>query len=409
MQNAGLTSFIASLEVPTISPTIPEDADWLDQITLDKSDYDLSPKSDLDLDLDNRAEPADDDAALAAHLCDRDHASDLDGYEWHSDDLVSETYSDVDDDASDEEVPRLARIDFFERGIQREETWTREYRERWEEDHVFYKRKIQERLGDVADDFEEQSYVSESAWSARVDRNWGTPGTSSGGDQEPWIRPVSPLVQDENGINQVQEYAGTDENPSELSLRAQTLEWNPVSESSAHEEQSSTPIGRHLTDVSSITPSLHHGVDVANFNDISSLPQPTTRLNFKQPKRTSRFNDPDPILLETFNPPSNPPFNLPFNPQILDTFLDTCIAKTKLLLADAKTALASTPKVDHPPQIRETVWTRKKHRDYKPEIQHIVDPEVSASLADENDVIPADIVRVENWWKVRGRDAWWEV
>lgn len=397
MQNAGSTSFIAGSEDPTISHSIPNDADWLDQITLDKSDYDLpSPKPDLELN--HNAEPADDDAALAAHLCDRDHASDLDEYEWHSDDLVSEPYSD-DDDVSDEEVPRLARIDFFERGIRREETWTREYRERWEEDHVFYKRKIQERL----DDYEEQSYGSEGAWSARVDANWGTPGTSSGGDQEPWIRPVSPLVQQdkEDGINQVQESAGTDENPGELSLRAQTLEWKPVSEDTAHDEQSSTPIGRHLTDISSTTSSLHHGIDVADFNDTSSLPLPATRLNFKQPQRTSRFNDPEPTPLEPPNPASNP--------EILDTFLDTCIAKTKLLLADAKTALASTPKVDHPPQIRETALTRKKHRDPKPAIQSIVDPEVSVALLKENEIIPAEIVRVENWWKVRGREAWWEV
>ncbi|CAD6588185.1 MAG: hypothetical protein ASARMPRED_003423 [Alectoria sarmentosa] len=401
MQNAGPTSFIAGAEDPTISQIIPEDADWLHQITLDKSDYDL-PSPNSNLELNHNAEPADDDAALAAHLYDRDHASDLDEYEWHSDDLVSEPYSDDDDDASDEEVPRLARIDFFERGIQREEMWTREYRERWEEDHVFYKRKIQERLGDVADDYEEQSYVSEGAWSARVDANWGTPGSSSGGDQEPWIRPVSPLVQqDKDGMDQVRESAGTDENPGELSLRAQTLEWKFVSEDTAHDEQSSTPIGRQINDISSITPSLHHGIDFATFNDTSSLLQPTSRLNFKQPKSTSRFNDPEPIPLD---PPS-----APFNPQILDTFLDTCIARTKLLLADAKTALDSTPNVDFPPQFIETALTRKQHRDHEPEAESIVDLEVSVALLEGNDVIPAGIVRVENWWKNRGGEAWWEV
>ncbi|KAL9133385.1 MAG: hypothetical protein Q9175_005438, partial [Cornicularia normoerica] len=216
------------LEDPTTLQIIADDADWLEKITLDSIDYnDTSPK--FPLEFPPNTEPEDEDAALTAHLWDRDHASDLSAYEWNSDDLVSEVHSGEGNTPSDEELPRLARKDEFEQGIRREGTWTREYRERWEEHHVFYKRKIEMRLeavGDGGEDYEGHSYFSEGAWSSQVGDDWGTPATSGGAewttrfeepwtagdgwvewkkeDSEPFMGPESPLLQERDGIDQEQ-------------------------------------------------------------------------------------------------------------------------------------------------------------------------------------------------------------
>lgn len=184
MQAQGCTASTDSPEDPRKSQLIGDDAHWLEKITIDSSDY-IHPPTGLNFEHAQDAELTNEDAALAAHLRDRQHASDLDEYEWNSEDLVSEAHSDF-DNASDEELPRLARKDMFEQGIRREEVWTRAYREQWEEDHIFYKRKIQARLealGDGDESYEEEhSYVSEDAWSAQVEHSWGTPATSGGGD-----------------------------------------------------------------------------------------------------------------------------------------------------------------------------------------------------------------------------------
>lgn len=215
MQPGECTASIGSLEDPTTSRIITDNADWLEKITLDSSDY-ILPSAEVNFEPPHDTDSADEDAALVSHLWDRDHASDLEAYEWNSDDLVSEACSD-DGNASEEELPRLARKDEFEQGIRREGTWMREYRERWEEHHLFYKSKIQSRLeasGDAKGNNEGHSCVSESAWSAAGEQGWSTPATSGGGDwtttwtagdgwtewkkedPEPWTQPGTPSPQD---------------------------------------------------------------------------------------------------------------------------------------------------------------------------------------------------------------------
>lgn len=421
MQDSGCISPIAGLEDPTISQPIADDTDWLEDITLDESDYDL-PSPQFTLKLNNLVDLPDEDAALIAHLRDRQQASDLDEYEWHSDDLVSEVYSDDDDDASDEELPRLARKDMFERGIQREYTWSREYREQRDEPHIFYMQKIQERLGFMDD---EGSYVSDEGWSAQAgDKHWGTPETSSGGewttrsaaedgwtewkaeDREPWTRPESPLIRDEDGMDQEQGSAEMDKNSGELCLRRQTPDWESVPGNSAHKEQSSARIQPHLTPFRDAT-------TIANLNDISSLPSPTTRINSKRPKLTSQFCDPEPVKLEPIHD-TNPTLD----EQVLNTFLDTCIEKTQSLLAVAEQALASTPKIGEISDLDEKPSGGKEEgRKYNNSHSN---EDMATKLALERDIqtqdlltlidtTPAEIVRVEGWYKVKGGEAWREV
>lgn len=226
---------------------LSEDANWLANITLDSSDYNLLP-TDFNFEHYPDTELLDGDAALAAHLWDRDHASDLEEYEWKSDDLVSEVCFDDDASSPDEGFPRLARRDMFEQGIRRDEVWTRAYRERWEEDHIFYKQKIQARLEALGDEDgaygeeEEYSYVSEGAWSAQAEQGWGTPATSGGGDwtagsgeawtaghggwdewkpedrEATWTRAESPGVKDADVVGGKDGFADADEIPVPSSI-----------------------------------------------------------------------------------------------------------------------------------------------------------------------------------------------
>lgn len=162
----------------TISESLPDDANRLEQKTLDASDC-IHPSPNFNFQARNHSDLTDEDAALAAHLRDRHYASDPDQYEWDSEDLVSSASSDG-ENTSDEGNTRLARKDEFEQGIRRDRTRTGEYREQWEEDHIFYKQKLQAHLeAEDHEEYERHSYVSEGAWSGQTDQlDCGTPATS---------------------------------------------------------------------------------------------------------------------------------------------------------------------------------------------------------------------------------------
>lgn len=441
MQDAGSITSIAGLEDPKLSQTIADDTDWLENITLDESDYELS-SSQFDPKFNNHAELPDEDASLIAHLRNRDQASDLDEYEWRSDDLVSEVYSDDDDNTSDEELPRLARKDIFEQGIQREFTWSREYREQRDEPHIFYIQKIQERLGfidDEGEDYEGQSYGSEDDWSAQAcGEDWGTPETSSGGewtrvsevpwtaedgwtewkgeDREPWMRPEIEQTVSENSIGG-EGLEKANGNTGELCLRTRPPGWEPFLKKNAFNGLSSTlttltePSLTNSTHVSP-NPTFRDATHVTNLNETSSLPAPTARIDFKHPKRTSRFKDPKPIKLDPTHD-TNPSLN----EHILTTFLDTCIRKTKALLADGTKALTSIPKLEQISDLDEKILKEKKKEKarYPPSSRDMAGDFVREREAQTQkllkviDTAPAEIVRVDGWYKVKGSETWREV
>lgn len=446
MQAQGCTASTDSPEDPRKSQLIGDDAHWLEKITIDSSDY-VHPPTGLNFEHPQDAELTNEDAALAAHLRGRQHASDLDEYEWNSEDLVSEAYSDF-DNTSDEELPRLARRDMFEQGIRREEVWTRAYREQWEEDHIFYKRKIQARLealGDGDESYEEEhSYVSEDAWSAQVEQSWGTPATSGGGDwttgsqdvwttgdglaewkteaRETWRRSESPQMKDTVVVEDEEGPAGAKEISGERCLWGQSPGPRAISaKKNAYKEPSSTSVGRFSepTNTSSTTPTLRNRADAANLGDdiaISLPPPPPSSKSAKTASRnsnsTARFKDPKPLTLEkTLSGPSLAPNNT----QALTDFLDTCILRTQALLVDANDALHSKATASSLDEraLREEEERRYWHvggdiaaKDVEP-AEAEAQPRVSSSL-EERDAAPREIVRVEGWWKVKGGETWTE-
>lgn len=452
MHHGACITSIDSLKDPTISQNIADDADWLDKITLDSSDY-IHPSPKINIEL------ADEDAALAAHLWDRQHASDPDAYEWNSDDLVSDVDS-HEDAAFDEHSPRLARIDEFERGIRREGTWNREYRERWEEPHIFYKRNIQERFGGVDEDgedfCEEESCFSEGACSARAGGEWGTPsgegwsvrsgedwvdGNGWGGlgweDREPgvrsdtektqeednivpcswgwedrqtWVRSDTEKTQDKNSIAEERTEEAS-ENDGELYLRARAPDSEPALNKSASNQPSSTPHQPHFTNPTPIS-SPQTGIPVTDLNTISSLRRrPTPRTSFTHPKQTSRFRDPPPIPVTTDPTSSSPDLALAPCPQATDHFLDSCISKTQTLLAEAEMALDAPANVDE--EISQVADTGNEEASWEAarRCSHVALLKSSEALMEEGDrdITALEVVRVQGWWKVKGGEAWREV
>lgn len=455
MQEKGRITITDGPGDPIISQTTLDDAHWLAHITLDPSDYtnsspNFNPKPSPYCGL------ADEDAALNAHLWDPEHASDLDQYEWDSDDLVSSACSDDSNDLNslNEESPRLARKDEFEKGICREWTRTREYREQWEEDHIFYKRKIQARLEAVGNEddreHEERSCVSEGAWSGQVDQlDWGTPATSgvadwSGGsedawtaedgrvegkreDEESWTRSDNSQTQEMDIVDD-REPAGTDEDPGEscVSKHIPGREFgstkniahnSPNSASAIRPFHKSTPISPTTTTTSSST--IHKKLNtrtLINNNDHTTLSHPppasqTATNTFRNPPRTPRFLDPEPTIVElalssTLN-----------DGQVLDTFLDTCIAKTRVLLAEANEALNSVADVGEISALENAVLGEEeqtyahggKVTASRPGPRIGFPQMVVSKKCKPIAPSPAEIVRVDRWWKVKGDEAWREV
>ena len=423
MQPGECTASIGSLEDPTTSRIITDNADWLEKITLDSSDY-ILPSAEVNFEPSHDTDSADEDAALVAHLWDRDHASDLEAYEWNSDDLVSEACSD-DGNASEEELPRLARRDEFEQGIRREGTWTREYREQWEEHHLFYKSKIQSRLeasGDEKGDYEGRSCVSESAWSAAGKQGWSTPATSGGGDwttswtagdgwtewkkedPEPWTQPGTPSPQDTDIVDE-EGSARTNEDSGELNSWKQPSGLGPLSKRTAYKESRSTPTLSHFSKsthtLPATTSSLYDGPTIANLDDSTALPPPTSsqlaKTALRNPKRTARFGDPEPV-----NAKATSCSDLALDAKILDNFLDTCIEKTQALLADAKKVLGLQARVE---EISEPVENGRQPSRLQ-EAAPVGEVRAQGALLEESVITPAEIVRVEGWWKVKGCETW---
>lgn len=436
MQAHGRITSINNSEDPTTSQVTSNDADWLENITLDSSDY-IVPLSKYRPELPHNPYPADEEATLTAHLWDRDHASDHDEYEWNSDDLVSETYSDDHNTSSDEEIPRLARKDLFEQGIRREWTWSREYREQWEEQHIFYKRKIQARL-DAAGEYEGCSYGSEGSWSGvQAEQDWGTPATSGGvdwnavsgdpwtaederaewkrEDWEPWTLSDNTRPMQDMDIADEEVSAGTDENSGEPRLWKQSPGLGPVSEQSAYNEPNSTSNIRHSfksTHISSTTStSLCHEPNITDpANTTTLFPHPPTlsqisATTLRNPTRTARFSDPEPVNPQAIRC-SDPALD---GGQVLDHILDTCIEKARALLLDGKKALNSKTKVNEVSEHTNNVSTRKKQPSQSKDATIKPSCETQASIHEKNITVPAEIVRVEGWWKVKGGEAWREL
>ena len=437
MQHGRCTTSVTCYETPKISQATADDADWLQKPTFSSSDHDLPP-SEFDLEPNSDTEPPDKDTAITAHLRDREHASDLDAYEWNSDDLVSEACSGG-ENTSDEELPRPARKDQFERGLRRDWTRSREHREQWEEPHAFYKRRIQARL-ETGENYERHSYVEKRAWSARAEHDWGTtegfggvdcvvgskePRTGGDGwvecmreDQEPWPRLVTPEYHD-TGVTGEEGSAGTDEHSGELPLWKKSRGRGPVSRKTAYREPSNTSIirHRHFSKSAHTSPSPFSFCDEINVTDLDALsPLPCSQLAksvLRNPKRPPGFKDPASVTPEEAIGYSNAALD---EEHALNNFLDTCIRKTQALLADAENALHSTPEteeVSDPDDERvsrdeeaQCLYTDSRDVPTKGDRGEAL---FAVSAKNSDATTPREIVRVERWWKVKGGEAWREV
>ena len=431
-------------ENPT-SELIADDADWLEHITLDSSDC-IQPSANFYLKTLLHSDPSDDDVALAAHLWDRQHASDLDEWQWNSDDLVSSASS-VDESISDVS-PRLARKDEFEQGIRRDWTRTREYREQWEEDHIFYKQKIQARLEDEYDGEDEQSDGSEGIWSGQADQpDWGTPATSGGVDSstvstEPWTAEdgweeegkgddegfwtTSGSSQRQN-LDKVdkERCVRTDEESGKLCLWKHLSGQGPTSRGKkTHNNANSVSTLRSFststrTSSTATCSSIYNKPNTTNLNsdDTNPSPPPHSSQNattpLRNPTRTTRFLDPEPVALE-------PALSSRLNDgQILNSFLDTCIAKTQALLVNANEALNSVANIDEICESDYDLLTEGRQQysrsrdtiiDMKTPGLEIHTPQVSVlKKSGLTTFTPKEIVRVERWWKVKGGESWREI
>lgn len=433
-------------ENPITSQPIADDANWLEHITLDPSDC-INPSTNSYLKTSHHPDPSEEDAALAAHLWDRQHASDLDEYEWNSVDLVSSASSD-DEINSDKESPRLARKDEFEQGIRRDWTRTREYREQWEEDHVFYKRKIQARLEAEDDGEYEQSYGSEGDWSGQADQpDWGTPATSGGVDSstvstEPWTMEDrweeegkgddegswnisgNPQRQDLDTVDE-ERCVGTDAECGKQCVWKHLPGQGPAGRrKSTHNNANSVSTLRLFPTAIRISSNIIHAsiynepnTTNLNNNDDTALSTPphssqnaTTLL--RDPTRTTRFHDPESVSVElALNSTLN-------NGQVLNSFLDTCIAKTQALLVNANEALNLVANIDEIYESDYDSLTEKKQqysrsRDTTTNMKS--EPEAHTQQvpvfkkSGHTTVAPKEIVRVDRWWKVKGGEAWREV
>ena len=276
------------------------------------------------------------------------------------------------ENASDEKSPRLARKDEFEQGIGREWTRTREYREQWEEDHIFYKQKIQARL--EAEDNEEYvrgSDLSEDAWSGQAEQLYsGTPATSGGVGwsaewKENWTVEESWDVgkgEDEEFWNSCEKLQRQDSDTvdggmstqngkesSKLCLRKHSRCQLPtVRRQPTHNNANSFSTLSRLPESTRYlypTSTILHNADTA----LSPFPpsSQTATAPSRIPVRTSKFRDPEPVIIElapnsTFDDPSST-FD---DGKPLASFLDNCIAKTQVLLVNANEALNSGANVE---------------------------------------------------------------
>lgn len=414
-------------ENTTTSQLIGDDADWLEHITLDSSDF-IPASTKFYLKTRHHVDPSDEDAALAAHLWDRQHASDLDEYEWNS----------------DEESPRIARKDEFEQGIRRDWTRTREYREQWEEDHIFYKRKIQARLEAEYDGEYERSYGSEDTWSGQADQpDWGTPATSGGVDSstvstEPWT------IEDSWEADGKGDYEGswtTSGNPHRQDLDSVDEEKCVATEAECGKQcfwknlPGQGPAGRRngahnnansvstlcsfskstRTSSTTISSFIYNNPNTTNLrNDDTALSTPHSTQNaatlLRDPTRTTRFHDPEPVAVELA-------LHSALNNG--DVLLDTCIAKTQALLVNANEALNSVANLDDICESDYDLFTETRQR-YSRSRDAIIERETlglevltpQVSLLKESGhatFTPKEIVRVERWWKVKGGESWREV
>ncbi|KAL9077216.1 MAG: hypothetical protein Q9161_000482 [Pseudevernia consocians] len=433
MQHGRRTTSITSYENLQVSQDTAGDADWLRKPTLSSSDHDLPP-SKFDLDPSPDTEPLDEYTAPTAHLRDREPASDLDAYEWNSNDLVSEAFSNG-ENTSDEELPRLARNDEFKRNLRQDRTRNREYRDQWKEPHDFYKRRKQAGL-EHGDNYEGHLYVEKEAWSARAEQDWvsaegfddvdcagGSKEPWTGGkewvecmrdDQEPWLRLVTSQTHDTDIVHE-EGSTGTDERSGELPLWKQSPGRGPVSRNIAYREPSNTSVVRHFSKSAHISPSSF--CDEISITDLNTLPLPRSsqviKSALRNPERSPSSKDLESTNSEEATSSSNAALD---EEQALNTFLDTCIRKTQALLADAENALHATAEAEQTSnpdsnRVSKDDEAHFSHMHSKAVFKKVDRGEAMFHVSAKNSdtTTPREIVRVERWWKVKGGEAWREV
>lgn len=145
----------------------------------------------------------------------------------------------------------------------------------------------------------------------------------------------------------------------------------------------------------------------------SPHPNPTTSQPAKHvlrnPTRTTRFRDPEPVPVEHL-PRSDLQPDSP--PHALDIFLDACIATTQALLGNGRGALGSRAVrgemsvVDGRGVVERERYLRRGSRAAMTRDRSGVRAGRQLRMSD---FCADEVVRVEGWWKVEGGEGWREV
>ena len=206
--------------------------------------------------------------------------------------------------------------------------------------------------------------------------------------------------------------AGTDEDASEMCAEghSSTVQGSRFT-MNADDEPS-----RRASSISSITSNTSSSNSAYLSPHISKIP--IASHYFFTPRRTLRFSDPAPIIPEPLSSSSLPSPN-----PIFDAHLDSCIVRTRALLAAGEKALSAKGEADVVVEHLERTESDVRDRNegdgvdvgFEEKRSPVSDADFAAAFEGEGgkervleskELVRKEVVKVEGWYKFKGGEAW---